>query len=46
MAELPGCRIWLDRDHWPAPSDEVDCTIVAHEWGHLLGTAIPQTPRA
>lgn len=37
MAELPGCRIWLDRGSWPAAPDEVDCTILAHEWGHLLG---------
>ncbi len=37
VAELPGCRIWLDRDYWPARPDETDCTIIAHEWGHLLG---------
>ena len=36
-AEEPGCRIWLDRDYWPRPLDEVDCMVVAHEWGHLLG---------
>jgi Matrixin len=36
-AEQPGCRIWLDRDWWPAPASRIDCTIIAHEWGHLLG---------
>jgi hypothetical protein len=38
-AEQPGCRIWLDRDWWPAPASRIDCTIIAHEWGHLLGRA-------
>lgn len=37
IAEQPGCRIWLDRDFWPAREDQTDCTIIAHEWGHLLG---------
>jgi len=37
VAEQPGCRIWLDRDFWPARDDAIDCTIIAHEWGHLLG---------
>jgi hypothetical protein len=36
-AEQPGCRIWLDLDYWPAPPSRVACTIIAHEWGHLLG---------
>jgi hypothetical protein len=36
-AEQPGCRIWLDRDFWPAPPSRFACTIIAHEWGHLLG---------
>jgi hypothetical protein len=36
-AEQPGCRIWLDRDWWPAPASRLDCTVIAHEWGHLLG---------
>jgi hypothetical protein len=36
-AEQPGCRMWLDRDWWPAPPSRIACTIVAHEWGHLLG---------
>ena len=36
-AEQPGCRIWLDRDWWPARPNRIDCTVVAHEWGHLLG---------
>jgi hypothetical protein len=38
-AELPGCRIWLDRDFWPRQLDRIDCTIIVHEWGHLLGHA-------
>ena len=36
-AEQPGCRMWLDRDWWPAPASRMACTIIAHEWGHLLG---------
>jgi hypothetical protein len=36
-AEQPGCRIWLDRDFWPAPPSRIACTVIAHEWGHLLG---------
>ena len=36
-AEQPGCRMWLDRDWWPAPPSRTACTIIAHEWGHLLG---------
>jgi hypothetical protein len=36
-AEQPGCRMWLDRDFWPAPPSRIACTIIAHEWGHLLG---------
>jgi hypothetical protein len=36
-AEQPGCRMWLDRDWWPAPAGRFACTIIAHEWGHLLG---------
>src|SRR3954453_15581258 len=36
-AEMPGCRIWLDKDFWPAPPDEQHCNLIAHEWGHLLG---------
>jgi hypothetical protein len=37
MAELGGCRIWLDRDMWPGPADEERCNVLVHEWGHLLG---------
>jgi hypothetical protein len=36
-AEQPGCRMWLDRDWWPSRPSRVACTIIAHEWGHLLG---------
>jgi hypothetical protein len=36
-AEMPGCRIFLDRDYWPAPASRIDCTVIVHEWGHLLG---------
>jgi hypothetical protein len=36
-AEVPGCRIWLDRTHWPAAPSEAHCNLIAHEWGHLLG---------
>jgi hypothetical protein len=37
--EQPGCRIWLDRDFWPAPPGVRSCAEIAHEWGHLLGHA-------
>jgi hypothetical protein len=36
-AEQPGCRIWLDRDWWPARPSRRRCVEVVHEWGHLLG---------
>jgi hypothetical protein len=36
-AEQPGCRIWLDRDFWPARPSPHGCVEIAHEWGHLLG---------
>jgi hypothetical protein len=36
-ADQPGCRIWLDRDHWPGPPSRRRCVEIAHEWGHLLG---------
>lgn len=36
-AEQPGCRIWLDRDHWPQRPSEQGCVAILHEWGHLLG---------
>ncbi|MGH2762030.1 MAG: hypothetical protein ACRDLD_05555, partial [Thermoleophilaceae bacterium] len=36
-AEQPGCRLWLDRDFWPAPPSVRGCVEIAHEWGHLLG---------
>lgn len=36
-AEMPGCRLWLDRSFWPSKANEIDCTIITHEWGHLLG---------
>lgn len=46
VAEMPGCRIWLDRDFWPAPNDAIDCTIIAHEWGHLLGYGHSEIPQS
>ena len=36
-AEQPGCRVWLDRDFWPAPPSVRGCVEIAHEWGHMLG---------
>jgi hypothetical protein len=36
-AEMPGCRIWLNRRQWPLPPNESQCNLIAHEWGHLLG---------
>jgi hypothetical protein len=36
-AEVGGCRMWLDRDYWPAPPSEEYCNLIAHEWGHLTG---------
>src|SRR4051812_33190201 len=45
-AEVPGCRIWLDKDFWPAPPDEQHCNLIAHEWGHLLGHDHSSDPHA
>lgn len=36
-ADQPGCRLWLDRSSWREMRPVEACTIVAHEWGHLLG---------
>lgn len=36
-AEQPGCRIWLDRQLWHEMRPLEACTVVVHEWGHLLG---------
>jgi hypothetical protein len=36
-AEMPGCRMWLNSRQWPAPPNESQCNLIAHEWGHLLG---------
>jgi hypothetical protein len=36
-AEQPGCRIWIDGGNWRRLGRVEACTIVVHEWGHLLG---------
>lgn len=36
-AEQPGCRIWVDRGHWRTMGRIEACTMIVHEWGHLLG---------
>ena len=36
-ADQPGCRVWLDRSSWREMRPAEACTIVVHEWGHLLG---------
>ena len=36
-ADQPGCRLSLDRSHWRTMSRAEACTLVVHEWGHLLG---------
>jgi hypothetical protein len=36
-ADQPGCRLWLDRGHWRTMGRVEACTVVVHEWGHLLG---------
>jgi hypothetical protein len=36
-ADQPGCRLSLDRSHWRSMGRVEACTIVVHEWGHLLG---------
>lgn len=36
-ADQPGCRLWLDRSSWSGMRPVEACTIVVHEWGHLLG---------
>jgi hypothetical protein len=45
-AEQPGCTIALDPDFYPAPAradratwESQMCSVLAHEWGHLLGQA-------
>lgn len=45
-AEQPGCRIWLDRDYWPAAPSEEDCVTIVHEWGHLLGYGHSRNPNS
>jgi hypothetical protein len=36
-AEQPGCRLWVDRGNWRRLAPVEACTIVVHEWGHMLG---------
>jgi hypothetical protein len=36
-ADQPGCRLWLDRRQWRTMGRVEACTVVVHEWGHLLG---------
>ena len=43
-AEKPGCRLSLDRDHWRRMRPAEACTIVVHEWGHLLGHGHVEDP--
>ena len=44
-AEQPGCRIWLDRQLWSEMRPLDACTLVVHEWGHLLGYGHVEDPR-
>jgi hypothetical protein len=43
-AEQPGCRIWLDRQFWRETRPLEACTVVVHEWGHLLGYGHVEDP--
>jgi hypothetical protein len=43
-AEQPGCRIWLDRQFWREMRPVEACTVVVHEWGHLLGYGHVEDP--
>jgi hypothetical protein len=36
-ADQPGCELWLDRQYWRTMRPVEACTIVLHEWGHMLG---------
>jgi hypothetical protein len=36
-ADQPGCELWIDRQHWRTMRPVQACTIVLHEWGHMLG---------
>lgn len=36
-ADQPGCRLWLDQVLWDESKPVGACTIIVHEWGHLLG---------
>jgi hypothetical protein len=35
--DQPGCVLRIDRGTWPTLSRVEACTIVVHEWGHMLG---------
>jgi hypothetical protein len=43
-SEQPGCRIWLDRQFWRDTRPVEACTVVVHEWGHLLGYGHVEDP--
>jgi hypothetical protein len=45
-AEQPGCKLWLDRELWHEMRPVEACTIVLHEWGHLLGYGHVANPLA
>jgi Matrixin len=44
-AEQPGCRLWIDRRTWRTLTRVEACTVVIHEWGHLLGFGHSHDPR-
>lgn len=45
-ADQPGCRLSLDRSLWRSMGRVEACTVVVHEWGHLLGYGHVEDPRS
>jgi hypothetical protein len=43
-SDQPGCRISIDRSHWRSMRAVEACTIIVHEWGHLLGHGHSEDP--
>jgi matrixin len=42
---LGGCHIWLNPDRWRHLIRAVRCTLILHEYGHLVGLSHESDPR-